>query len=322
MNLRPTFGIFLIPTKERKGFHDLSNKGREVILFIQQIPVVIFLVLGLMGPCLVAQDTPIPPRVKFQALLKEYQGAASSGKVLTDQERLAFVGQAYIQRDKIASKFVDLALKHPGDPIALDALLQAIWQVNTTPWPVEIVGRNNSWLRAFSILVRDHLGSEKLGQACMRLSPGFRKEYETFLRTVMEKSPSKANRGQATIALGNFLANRKQRVEIIKTDPMQSTAFENLFGKEYLNGLLQREPIIADREVEAILKLAIRDYGHVKCEDGGTVGDLAKASLFALRSLGVGAKAPEIEGRDQDGLLTRLGDYRGKVVVLDFWSEY
>jgi hypothetical protein len=31
---------------------------------------------------------------------------------------------------------VELAEKYPTDPVALDALLQAIWQVNGTPWPV------------------------------------------------------------------------------------------------------------------------------------------------------------------------------------------
>jgi peroxiredoxin len=32
--------------------------------------------------------------------------------------------------------------------------------------------------------------------------------------------------------------------------------------------------------------------------------------------------APDIEGEDQDGVRFKLSDYRGKVVLLDFWSEY
>ena len=42
--------------------------------------------------------------------------------------------------------------------------------------------------------------------------------------------------------------------------------------------------------------------------------------LFGLRHLCVGSEAPDIEGEDQDGQRFHLSDYRGKVVLLDFWS--
>ena len=36
----------------------------------------------------------------------------------------------------------------------------------------------------------------------------------------------------------------------------------------------------------------------------------------------IGEVAPEIEGEDLDGEVFRLSDYRGKVVVLDFWGNW
>ncbi len=36
----------------------------------------------------------------------------------------------------------------------------------------------------------------------------------------------------------------------------------------------------------------------------------------------VGRPAPEIEGRDVDGKAMNLSDFRGKVVLLDFWATY
>jgi len=36
----------------------------------------------------------------------------------------------------------------------------------------------------------------------------------------------------------------------------------------------------------------------------------------------VGQVAPEIEGQDQDSNRFKLSDYRGKVVLLDFWHQY
>ena len=54
----------------------------------------------------------------------------------------------------------------------------------------------------------------------------------------------------------------------------------------------------------------------------GTVADKAKSELFEIRFLAIGKTAPDIEGEDQDGKKFRLSDYKGKVVLLDFWSQY
>jgi cytochrome oxidase Cu insertion factor (SCO1/SenC/PrrC family) len=42
----------------------------------------------------------------------------------------------------------------------------------------------------------------------------------------------------------------------------------------------------------------------------------------APAGLNVGDLAPEIEGEDLDGRPFKLSDYRGKVVVLDFWGHW
>lgn len=36
----------------------------------------------------------------------------------------------------------------------------------------------------------------------------------------------------------------------------------------------------------------------------------------------VGKKAPEISGPDTDGVNFKLSDYKGKVVLLDFWGNW
>src|SRR5262249_48766030 len=47
-----------------------------------------------------------------------------------------------------------------------------------------------------------------------------------------------------------------------------------------------------------------------------------KEVQFALRHLTVGRTAMEIEAEDLDGKPFKLSDYRGKVVVLDFWGNW
>tara|TARA_R110002072_G_scaffold273253_2_gene434030 strand:- start:25407 stop:26216 length:810 start_codon:yes stop_codon:yes gene_type:complete len=49
-------------------------------------------------------------------------------------------------------------------------------------------------------------------------------------------------------------------------------------------------------------------------------GKLANGLVFEARQLRVGQTAPEIAGHDVDGNPVRLTDYRGQVVVLDFWG--
>ena len=42
----------------------------------------------------------------------------------------------------------------------------------------------------------------------------------------------------------------------------------------------------------------------------------------ATRGQAIGELMPEIAGFDLDGQPFRLSDYRGKVVVLDFWGDW
>ena len=44
--------------------------------------------------------------------------------------------------------------------------------------------------------------------------------------------------------------------------------------------------------------------------------------LFEEDHLQVGKNAPDIEGRDLDGVEFALSDYKGKVVLLDFWGNW
>ena len=53
-----------------------------------------------------------------------------------------------------------------------------------------------------------------------------------------------------------------------------------------------------------------------------TTRQASARSVFKLERLQVGMVAPEIEGKDLDGVRFKLSDYRGKVVVIDFWGDW
>ena len=184
--------------------------------------------LSLVAAEIRAQDRPSSPSEQYKAILKEsqdrynashkeYVASAPKGGMPSDERRMEFVGRAYRIKYEQAPKLVDLAEKYPKDPIALDALIQAVWQVNTVPWPVELVGRDEARPRAFALLRRDHIRSDKLGPLCERISYGLCAEYETFLREVLEKNPHKEVRAQACLALAHFLNNRSLRLDLVRS---------------------------------------------------------------------------------------------------------
>jgi hypothetical protein len=156
--------------------------------------------------------------------------------------------------------------------------------------------------------------------AAQTRSRSFAKEYETCLRAVLAKNPHKAVQAAACLSLGHFLNNRVQRVELCRERPELAREFAGLYGKAYLAELQRRDRAKAVKEMEAVFEQAAERYGDVRLPGGETVGQRAKAALFEVRGLSVGKEAPDIEGEDQDGKRFKLRDYRGKVVLLDFWS--
>ena len=48
----------------------------------------------------------------------------------------------------------------------------------------------------------------------------------------------------------------------------------------------------------------------------------ACTAVVPAKVLSIGKVAPEIESEDIDGVKFKLSDYRGKVVVLDFWGDW
>jgi len=261
------------------------------------------------------------PADDYQAILKEFntQGFALR-QSKTDEER----EQAVANVEKLTARLMEIAEQNPKTPVAMDALIQVviheIWMENNTPH----LGKeaDSPAPKAIATLLRDHVKSEKADEACRRLGYGFRKECETFLRGVLESSPHRNVRGLACLRLAQFLNARQQRLELMQGRPEMAQRYVGLFGQEYMTAIRQKDRDQAIMEVESYFEQAAEKYADVKVLYGGTVGEKAKSELYEIRNLTVGKMPPELEGDDQDGQHLKLSDYRGKVVLLYFWSEY
>ena len=81
----------------------------------------------------------------------------------------------------------------------------------------------------------------------------------------------------------------------------------------------QKEALMA--ESRALFMRVQNDFDDVPYR-GRTLGEVARAELFESDRLQIGMLAPDIEGADLNGVAFKLSDYRGKVVVLDFWGNW
>ncbi|HEX5053610.1 MAG TPA: hypothetical protein VFZ65_17660 [Planctomycetota bacterium] len=74
---------------------------------------------------------------------------------------------------------------------------------------------------------------------------------------------------------------------------------------------------------EPLRQLAITDLGVVlAAAESDSLRKLAKGLLHEAQVLEPGLPAPDITGEDLDGVPFRLADYKGKVVLLDFWGDW
>src|SRR5262249_30257230 len=97
---------------------------------------------------------------------------------------------------------------------------------------------------------------------------------------------------------------------------------EAVFGKETAGWLRDGDADRLEKDAEELFETAADKFADVPMYGEETLGDLAKGQLFEIRNLGIGKTAPEIEGEDLDGTPFKLSDYRGKVVVIDFWGNW
>lgn len=142
-------------------------------------------------------------------------------------------------------------------------------------------------------LLEEHMESDVLAELAQDLAGPAAvigaSEVEKVLKELVEFSPRKAVQGQALYTLGT------QQLE-------SKDAAARAAGRKAL------ERVIAD-------------YSDLPARRG-TIGEQATGILFKLDKLQIGMVAPEMQAVDENGVAWKLSDYRGKVVLVDFWGYW
>ena len=143
---------------------------------------------------------------------------------------------------------------------------------------------------------------QQVSNLCQRLARNTDKGSELVLRKILNSNmkDQREAQGVACLYLAQLLKNRA----------------EEMSEKE------AKDMVKVQKESEQLFERALKEFADVKAGFLGTVGRHAESELFELRFLSKGKPAPEIEAEDLGGMKFKLSDYRGKVVLIDFWGHW
>ena len=189
--------------------------------------------------------------------------------------------------------------------------------------------------KAIDLLVQHHIDNEDLPNSLGMLGGGMpssttKKLYESLI----SKSDNKQLQGMAALSLAEHFKSLTRFQTMINDSPEFAKAYPEI--SEYIESVSEELTLDKLRERFAEISDTYKDLKPIKTRrpirgmnPKKTIAELADASFksFEKRALAklriaVGKTAPEIEGPDLDGESFKLSDYRGKVVLLDFWGDW
>jgi len=229
----------------------------------------------------------------LDAIEKEFQQEQKDLRATAQQEKDdEAVSQIYAEFYKgvvpeFAERFAVVARENKGTPIALRAWIKAV----ELAADAEVAPLAKEGLAA---ITSDHIDSEELASLSTNLryaASGLGEDTVLeALRVIGERSPHRSVQASARFNRGAVL------------------------GDERAAG----DPRI--EEAKSIFTALQKDFADVEMYKGKSYGKAAESFLFALENLLVGKPCPDFEASDAEGVAFKLSDYKGKVVLVDFWG--
>ena len=307
-------------------------------------------------------DTPRTAKAQFDALVKaftaERQKVVAEYNQAKGEAQKTALGKYTGLFEEYAAKFLKLAEDHPNDPAATDALFwvlqnggpagkkvadrvvaripdlkledlkrnlppygataallaavaRRVEKADADPLLPDVLG----WVATTSVnppteetagitraatarLVEKFPDHPAVGRVCQSLAQGRDPTAVEQLKAIAARATGPTVKSEAVFAIGQKLADQLNHHADSPADlEKAAAAAEKAMGEA----------------VELFEKAGLKPRR-----------DAARAALTAFRDnpVRVGKTAPEIDGKDLDGTGFKLSDYRGKVVLLDFWGDW
>jgi len=100
-----------------------------------------------------------------------------------------------------------------------------------------------------------------------------------------------------------------------------ASQYHTQLGSELIARLVKEDP----KEFEAQVIARFRDLStqHGEKSIGGmTIKELAEGAIFAVQHLRLGKVAKGLSGKTLDGKVVKIEDFRGKVLLINFWATW
>lgn len=188
-----------------------------------------------------------------------------------------------------------------GPPAVLDAVLARAEKDEKDPLAADLVAwvvtsgpSSPAGKKAIDRLLEKYPDHASVERAVALLGRTGGKDAQGRLKSLLEKDPHPKVKAAAALALARAVA---EKVDDLADMPAEA---DKVAG-----------------EAESYFAKAIE-----LSKDNAAQKKDAEIELAAIRHLRVGKEALDIKGADLDGKEFRLSDYRGKVVLLDFWGNW
>ncbi len=246
--------------------------------------------LLLLAIPLPAQEVPSPLATEIRAVIDEYENSvrANTQKIIaaiTEEEKNKY-RSTIPSAGPYATKMMQL----------VQANLDKSDVVKAVSWLVTSAAGFPEGQEALKMLGTTFADRKGIAEAVKQL------EYhglpaEPVLKAVIEKNPNREEKAAALYALGAVhFKNFDASADRVSGEASKGKALDCF---QQLN----------------------TDYADVIIQ-GFKLSDFAAKMLFEMTNLQVGCEAPEIAGKDADGMDVKLGDYRSKHVIIIFWGGW
>ncbi|MSR63509.1 MAG: redoxin domain-containing protein [Planctomycetes bacterium] len=242
--------------------------------------------------CLLGSFTAQDAKQELQSIQKEldqeFKELRKAAKELTDEQEVGALYEEFQQKvlPEFAERLAVVARANPGTDVGFDGWSH-VFGLASQGLSGQLPGE------ALTALTRDFLPSEKLESLAINLrfeAPmvGEAKALQA-LRKLAASSPHRKVQAAALYSLGAVLGEKR------KPD----------------------DPRLAEAK-QVLAQLA--SYDDVKSLNGSSYAKSGAALIFALENLSPGRPCPDFNAVDAEGAGFKLSDYKGKVVLIDFWG--